>query len=185
VPILSGSVTDNSSPQIPSYSQYYQQLEVGERSLPATNHKKLSQATLHPTRNDNAQTHINIALWLYWWYFHDALENGGNRYPASNPSSCRPAKRCPASHSDISSLAPAAAFYRKCQIKSWLEQLKAGWKVTSSNASAHSIQPFIPGEVLIAPCGKPVVPTLPPAQNRCLNRKERERGWWCHPSVAS
>ena len=28
-------------------------------------------------------------------------------------------------------------------------------------------------------------PILPPVQNRCLNRKERERGWWCHPSVAS
>ena len=53
---------------------------------------------------------------------------------------------------------------------------RAGWKATSSNESAQSIQPFIAGESPWEFGGEPAVSTLPPVQNRCLNRKECERG---------
>jgi hypothetical protein len=48
-------------------------------------HPKSSEAVFGLTREDSWQTRINIALCQYWCYFHDALENGGNRFPLPAP----------------------------------------------------------------------------------------------------
>ena len=51
----------------------------------APDHRNSSEAALGLTREDSAQTRINIALSLYWWYFTAALGNGGNRFPLPAP----------------------------------------------------------------------------------------------------
>ena len=57
------------------------------------------------------------------------------------------------------------------------------WVAFGRNADPHlptnlcrALSRSFPVKVLGEPCGKPVVPSLPPVQNRCLNRKECERG---------
>ena len=47
----------------------------------APDHRELSDGTSGLNKGDSAQTRINIAVCTYWCYFHDALENGGNRLP--------------------------------------------------------------------------------------------------------
>jgi hypothetical protein len=51
----------------------------------APDHPKLSDRASRLSSDNCAQTLINIALRKYWWYFHDALENGGNRFPLPAP----------------------------------------------------------------------------------------------------
>jgi hypothetical protein len=51
----------------------------------APDHRKLSDRTSRLNRDGRAQTRINIALCKYWWYFRDALGNGGNRFPLPAP----------------------------------------------------------------------------------------------------
>ena len=48
----------------------------------APDHQKSSEAAFGLAREDSAQTRINIALSLHWWYFPAALGNGGNRFPS-------------------------------------------------------------------------------------------------------
>jgi hypothetical protein len=45
--------------------------------LPTNNRVTNALATRKPV--------IDIALCQYWWYFHDALENGRNRFPLPAP----------------------------------------------------------------------------------------------------
>ena len=47
----------------------------------APDHRKLSDGASGLNWDDRPQTRINIAVCKYWWYFHDAFENGGNRFP--------------------------------------------------------------------------------------------------------
>src|SRR5262249_45145188 len=52
----------------------------------APDHRKLSPGTFRVPTQNNAQTSADIAVCLYWWYFHDALENSGNRFPLPAPA---------------------------------------------------------------------------------------------------
>ena len=53
----------------------------------APDHRKSSDHVSGLTRDDRAQTSVNIALCRHRWYFQPALENGGNRFPLPAPSS--------------------------------------------------------------------------------------------------
>jgi hypothetical protein len=55
----------------------------------APDHRKLPDLASGLNREDRAQTRINIAPCKYWWHFHDALENGGNRFPLPAPQISR------------------------------------------------------------------------------------------------
>jgi len=53
----------------------------------APDHRESSRRIFGARFEDNAQTRINIAACLHSWYFHGALENGGNRFPLPAPRS--------------------------------------------------------------------------------------------------